>query len=143
MPRLVRELRWSPLNVPLMWTAAGHEASTLNGGFVEIQEAARLGGGIRCARRCGHCATRGFDHLVEEPRGFQVHKLAVTSQHEHRNIFCPKGVATTPEWGCWRLSTSRPCWNWGADWFQWGSPDKPERRHGSTTHTLHVGGHFG
>ena len=60
MPRIVREQRWSPLNVPLMWTAAGHEASTpvlewlcettasfpplqFNGGSLEIQEAARLG----------------------------------------------------------------------------------------------------
>ena len=59
MPRIVRKQRWSLLNVPLMWTAAGHPASTrvlewlcettasfpplqFNGGSLEIQGAARM-----------------------------------------------------------------------------------------------------
>ena len=28
LPRAIRQQRWSPLNVPLMWAAAGHELST-------------------------------------------------------------------------------------------------------------------
>ena len=60
VPRIVREHRWSVLNVPLMWDAAGQERSTptldwlchvstefpalqFNGGSVPVSEAARTG----------------------------------------------------------------------------------------------------
>ena len=142
-----------------MWIAAGYGASTpvmdwlcettasfsplqFNGGSVEIQEAARLRWNLlRVAMRTwGIAQPEDLTIWLKGMKGVQVHKLAVISLREHRNLYCPKGVATTPEWVCWMLSTSRPRWNWGAAWLQWKSPEKPERRHGSREwcHTPHI-----
>ena len=66
IPRTVREQRWSPLNIPLMWAAAGQDPSipvfewliltianfpaiNFNGGLVEAGETAMMGG-----RRCSN-----------------------------------------------------------------------------------------
>ena len=70
IPRIVREQRWSPLNVLLMWAAAGQDPSTpvlawliftiancpainFNGGLVEAGE-----DWVGCAQQCGRGASQ-------------------------------------------------------------------------------------
>ena len=96
-PRILREHRWSVLDVPLMWDAPGQGGSTLvldwlcvvsaefpallfNGGSVFVSEAAWIGWlSLRTAMRAWGIA-RQEDLSMWLRRGSRAHRLAITFQ---------------------------------------------------------------
>ena len=75
LPRALRQQRWSPLNVPLMWSAAGSEESGVVVEWLitsceEITEPVELHGG---QVTCGEAVQVGWTALREVFRSWNVH----------------------------------------------------------------------
>ena len=110
VPRIVLQQRWSPVNVPLMWAAAGSESSTpvleflceitagvpdihFNEGTLSTNVAVRTGWqALREAMRSWGCGVKVSQALI---RG-------TTSLRGHKSTSCLKGAGLTQELRCWR-----------------------------------------
>ena len=125
LPRAIQQQRWSPFNVPLMWSAAGTSATTplvewmvgasrgltipaveFHEGSMEPEAAVVVGW-----TALGKCSVDGASWQQKiSPRG-SVKKdslgvqLVTTFPQGPRSTFCVKLAKSTPEWRCWKSCT--------------------------------------
>ena len=125
LPRAIRQQRWSPLNVPLLWAAAGHEFSSpvldwliseahsvrdpvdFHEGSEDASTAVRHGlVALREAMRAsGIEDADGLSNWLGS-QGFQGVHLVTTSQPELRSSYCTKPPQETRGWHCWSAFAS-------------------------------------